>query len=56
MLERVFRGGRGVATDPEVRVRVLSIVMAVVGLWGEGRAGDRAEREARGDECGPVVQ
>ena len=56
MIKRVFRGGRGVATDPKVRVRFPSVVMEVVGLWGEGRAGDRADQEARGDECGPMVQ
>ncbi len=56
MIKRVFRGGRGVATDPEVRVRFPSVVMEVDGLWGQGLTGDRSEREARGDECGPVVQ
>ncbi len=39
----------------EVRVRFLSVVMEVVGLWGHSLAGGRSEQEARGGECGPVV-
>ena len=41
--------------DLEVRVRFPSVVMEVVGLWGQSRAGGRSEREARGDECGLEV-
>ena len=56
MVKWVLRGGRGVETDLDVRVRFPSIVMEVVGLWGRIRAGGRSEREARRDECGPMVQ
>ncbi len=52
----VLRGGRGMETDLEVRVRLPSVVMEDVGLWGQNRAGSRSERKARRDECGPVVQ
>ena len=40
----------------EARVRFPSVVMEVVGLWGHILACGRSEREARGDECGLVVQ
>ena len=56
MIKWVLRGGRGVETKLEVRVRFPSVVMEVVGLWGHGRAGGRSEQEARRDECGLVVQ
>ena len=55
MIKWVLRGGRGVKTNLEVRVQFPSVVMEVVGLWGHGRAGVQSEREARRDECGPVV-
>ncbi len=35
MIKWVLRGGRGVETDLEVRVRFPSVVMEVVGLWGQ---------------------
>ena len=56
MIKWVLRGGRGVDTDPEVGVRFPSVVMEVVGLWGQRRAGYRSEREARRDECRPMIQ
>ena len=52
----VLRGGRGVKTDFEVRVRFPSVVVEVLGLRGQSRAGGRSKREARRDKCGPVVQ
>jgi hypothetical protein len=51
-----LRGGRGVDTDLEDRVRFPSIVMEVVGLWGHRRASDRLKREARRDERRLVVR
>ena len=56
VIKWVLRWERGVNTDLEVRVRFSSVVMEVAGLWGQSRAGYRPEREARRDECGPVVQ
>ncbi len=55
MIKWVLRGGRGVDTDPEARVWFQSLVVEVVGLWGQSRAGDRPEREALRDECRPVI-
>ena len=55
MIKWVFLRGRDVEANLEVRVRFPSVVMEVVGLWGHSRAGGRSEREARKDECGPVV-
>jgi hypothetical protein len=47
-VEWVRRVGRGVDTDPEVRVRFPSIVMEIVWLWGHtgivGRAIGRSGR------------
>ena len=56
VIKWVLRGGRGVETNLQVRVRFPSVVMEVVGLWGHSWAGGRSEREARKDECGPMVQ
>ena len=56
MIKWVLRDGWGVETDFEVRVRFPSVVMEVVELWGHNLAGGRLEREARRDECGPMVQ
>jgi len=39
-----------VETDFEVRVRFPSVVVEVVGLWGDSMVGMWSEREARGDE------
>ncbi len=55
MIKWVLRRGRCVETDLEVGVRFPSVVMEVVGLWGHNREGGQSEREARRDECGPVV-
>ena len=52
----VLRGGRGADTDLEVRVRISSIVMEVVGLWGHSRASGWPERKARGDDRRPVTR
>ena len=56
MVKWVFHWGGGVEANPEVRVRLPSVVMEVVGLWGQHLACGRSERKARRDECGPVVQ
>ena len=56
MIKWVFRWGRGVEANLEVRVRFPSVVKEVVGLWGHSLAGGRSEREAREGECAIVVQ
>ena len=56
MIKWVFRGGRVVDKDPEVWVRFPTVVMEVVGLWGQCRAGYRSKREARRDEGRPMIQ
>jgi len=56
VIKWVLRRGRDVASDFEVRVRFPSVVMEIVGSWGDSRAGIRSEREARRDERGRVVQ
>ena len=55
MIKWVLHGGWGVETNLEVWVRFPSVIMEVIGLWGHSRAVGRSEREARRDECGPVV-
>ena len=52
----VLRGGRGVGTDSDIRVRFPSIVIEVVGFWGHSWAGNRPEREAKRDERRPMDQ
>ena len=56
MIKWVLRGGRGVDTDPEARVRFPSVDVDVVGLWGHNQAGGWADREALRDERGPVIR
>ena len=55
MIKWVLHKGQGVETDLKVRVRFPSVAMEVVELWGQSRAGGRSEREARRDECRPLV-
>jgi len=44
-----------VETDLKIPVRCPFVAMEVAGLWGHNMAGGRSEREARRDECEPVV-
>ena len=57
MIKWALRGGRGVDTDPEVRVRFQSVDVEVVGLWKHNRAGGWAEQnKARRDEREQVIR
>ncbi len=53
MLERIFRRGRGVDPNSEVRVGLPPKVVEVVGLMGQNGSDCRAEWEALWDEVRP---
>ncbi len=53
MLERIFRRGRGVDPDSEVRVGLPPKVVEVVGLVGRSGSDCRVDWEALGDDAWP---